>query len=282
MIDIAVEPITPAFGARVLISAEHLLDDGVPEKCLSLLNEYGVLVFPGIAASDETQVAFSNRLGKMERSKLRSIGETDNEGLGIYPVTLDPGKAKSIDYILSNEHWHMDGTTYEIPPKATNLKCEVPPSTGGDTEFANLFLAYNDLPESRKAQLENLRVVHSAATPNLKTFKTWSILDMQRWLTDGPPTEQPLVWKQADGRASLVIGSTADLIVGMDLEEGRALLAELLEWCTQPRYCYRHHWQKGDMVIWNNPGLLHRAHHYDMGSGRLMHRATIMGAEAIA
>jgi alpha-ketoglutarate-dependent taurine dioxygenase len=116
----------------------------------------------------------------------------------------------------------------------------------------------------------------------LKFFKNPSVLDLQRWLKDGPPTEQPLVWKQSDGRRSLVIGSTADHIVGMDLEEGRALLDELLQWCTQARYCYRHQWQKGDMVIWNNCGLLHRAHHYTVDSGRLMHRTTIMGTEAIA
>ena len=62
----------------------------------------------------------------------------------------------------------------------------------------------------------------------------------------------------------------------------RALLDELLAWCTQPRYCYRHTWQQGDMVIWNNPALLHRAHHYTVDSGRLMHRTTIMGCEAFA
>lgn len=101
-------------------------------------------------------------------------------------------------------------------------------------------------------------------------------------MRDGPATEQPLVWTQSDGRSALVVGSTADHIVGMDLEKGRALLKELLDWCTQPRFCYRHQWQKGDMVIWNNPGLLHRAHHYTLDSGRLMHRTTINGTEALA
>jgi len=282
MATVPFEPIAAGLGVYIKLAADRILDEGVPEKCLELLNQYGVLVFPRIAVSDEVQVAFSNRLGKMQGSKFQKKTGNTAEDLGIYPVTLDPGRAKYIDYILSNEHWHMDGTTYAIPPKATNLKCEVPASSGGDTEFANLFAAYENLPAAEKLRLEKLRVVHGAETANRRSFKNPSEEDLQRWRKDGPATEQLLVWQQADGRKSLMVGSTADRIVGMELEAGRALLDELLAWCTQPKYCYRHQWKKGDMVIWNNPGLLHRAHHYTVESGRLMHRTTIMGTEAIA
>lgn len=282
MSDLSVEPISPELGARVYVAPDHLLDEGVPQRCLELLNKHGVLVFPEIGISDKLQVEFSNRLGEMRASKIYSTGDGAEESLGIYKVTLDPERAKFIDYIVSNEHWHMDGTTYAIPPKATNLKCETPASSGGDTEFANLFAAYEQLPAERKAQLNDLRVVHGATAANLRSFKNPSIVDLERWMRDGPATEQPLVWKQADGRSALVVGSTADHIVGMELEEGRALLKELLDWCTQPQFCYRHQWQKGDMVIWNNPGVLHRAHHYTLDSGRLMHRTTINGSEALA
>jgi len=282
MSDVAYEPITPDFGVNLFVSPEHLLDEGVPEQCLALLEQYGVAVFPEIAASDELQVEFSRRLGPVEGSKFSNKPQDKTDQLGIYPVTLDPGKAKHLDYIITNEYWHMDGTTYKVPPKATNLKCIVPPSTGGDTEFCNLYKAYESLPQHRKNQIDGLRVVHSAASAVLRTHEKPSVLDLQRWLDNGPPTDQPLVWKQSDGRASLVIGSTADHIVGMDLEEGRALLQDLLDWATKPEFCYRHQWKKGDMVIFHNPGVLHRAHHYDVASGRLMHRTTIMGTEKFA
>lgn len=283
MAGLRVEALDAPFGAKVSVSGNELLTEGVPEQCLDWLNQYGVLLFPQIGISDQEQVAFSDRLGSMQGSKLYQEQDQDStEALGIYPVSLDPGQSKFLDYIQSNEHWHMDGTTYAVPPKATNLKCEVAPSEGGDTEFANLFLAYEALPEAQKNQLADLRVIHCAVSANLKTFKQPSVLDIQRWLRDGPPTEQPLVWTMADGRKSLVIGSTADSIVGMELQQGRALLQELVEWCTQPQFCYRHRWQQGDMVIWNNPGMLHRAHPYTMDSGRLMHRTTIMGVEAVA
>ena len=282
MADIKFEAITSDLGAYAKISAAHLLDDGIAEQCLAALNTYGVLVFPQISVSDEDQVAISNTLGKMETSKLPSVADTKADNLGIYPVTLDPDRAKFIDYIISNEHWHMDGTSYKVPPKATNLKCEVPPSSGGDTEFANLFAAYDALPAPRKAALEKLRVVHTLEAANLRSHKNPSTEDLARWRRTAPPIEHPLVWRQADGRTSLVIGSSADHIVGMDSVSGTALLEELLDWCTQPQYCYRHKWEKGDMVVWNNCGLLHRAHHYTRASGRLMHRTTIMGAQAFA
>ncbi len=282
MSNITIEPISPDFGARIYTSAEELVATGMAEKCLQWLNQYGVLVFPKVNASDEIQVDFSGSLGSVQDSKFSATAPDEAaKKLGIYSVSLDPSRAKYLDYIVSNEHWHMDGATYQIPPKATNLKCEVPPSSGGDTGFANLFAAYEQLPEERKQQINNLRVIHCAAAANLRSFKNPSVIDLQRWLHDGPPTEQPLVWQQADGRKSMLIGSTADHIIGMDLDEGRALLQELLEWSTQPQFCYRHQWQQGDMVIWNNPGLLHRAYPYTIDSGRLMHRTTIMGVEAI-
>ena len=138
MSNVSHEAITPRFGVNIFVSPDHLLAGDVPEQCLALLEQYGVAVFPGIGASDELQVAFSRRLGPVEGSKFGSDPEDKVDQLGIYPVTLDPTKAKHLDYIISNEYWHMDGTTYQIPPKATNLKCIVPPGTGGDTEFCNL------------------------------------------------------------------------------------------------------------------------------------------------
>lgn len=281
MSELSVQPFDGPFGAWVHTDANKLLKDSVIQQCLAALDRYGVIVFPELGISDELQVKFSSQLGTLEGSKFSQKGKSEADDLGIYPVTLDPSRAKFIDYILSNEHWHMDGTTYQVPPKATNLRCVVPPKKDGETGFANLFLAYADLPDEQKAKIDGLRVVHSAATANFKTFQHPSVLDVQRWLRDGPPVEHPLVWHQADGRSSLMIGSTADSIAGIGLEEGRALLQELLDWCTQPRYCYRHTWSKGDMVIWNNPGMLHRAYPYTLDSGRMMHRTTIMGSEAI-
>ena len=96
-----------------------------------------------------------------------------------------------------------------------------------------------------------------------------------------PSKEHPLVWTHQSGRRSLVLGATASHVVGLDLEEGRALLDDLLERSTTPERIYRHQWEVGDLVIWDNRGVLHRACPYDAASPRDMHRTTLHGDEPI-
>lgn len=280
MSTLSIDQITPHLGAYVNISADHLMDEGIPEKCLQALNQYGVLVFPKLFADDEALVAFTNTMGDMEAIRSGVSGSKANE-LGIYVVSLDKDDKTQYEYVAGNDYWHMDGTSYNVPGKATALKCEEPPSSGGDTEFANLFAAYDALSEERKEQLKNLRVVHCLEAVGKKMYEKPLEEDYVRWNKFFPPTEHPLVWKQQDGRTSMVIGSTALRIVGMSDEEGYALLQELMDWCTQEKFTYRHKWNKGDLVIWNNPGLLHRSHPYSKESGRKMHRTTVKGSEPI-
>jgi alpha-ketoglutarate-dependent taurine dioxygenase len=96
-----------------------------------------------------------------------------------------------------------------------------------------------------------------------------------------PDKEHPLVWRHRSERRSLVIGVTADHVVGRDLEEGRALLDHLLARATRPERVYRHEWMVGDLVIWDNTGVMHRVTPYDLSSEREMHRTTMSGDEPI-
>lgn len=281
MSSVDIEPITPSLGARVRVSADHILDDGVPDQILQALNQYGVLVFPQINLSDEKLVALTGALGNMEPARTTADGSAPS-GKGIYRIALDKADKSQREYVEGNDFWHMDGTSYRVPGKGTLLKCENPPSEGGDTEFAHLFAAYEALPEEKKRQLDGLRVIHCLAAVGRRLYANPTTDDLKRWDSVFPATEQPLVWKQQDGRTSLVIGATADSIVGMSREAGQALLQELLDWCTRDQFTYRHHWQQGDLVIFNNPGLLHRSHPYNEAAGRIMHRTTLKGYEAIA
>jgi alpha-ketoglutarate-dependent taurine dioxygenase len=94
--------------------------------------------------------------------------------------------------------------------------------------------------------------------------------------------EHPIVWARGNGTKSLVIGSTADQVIGMSQAEGRALLARLLDWTAQPAFTYRQNWEEGDCVIWDNTCSLHRVVPYAADSGRMMHRTTIAGLEAVS
>jgi alpha-ketoglutarate-dependent taurine dioxygenase len=136
------------------------------------------------------------------------------------------------------------------------------------------------LSDGEKERLGSLRVVHCLEAS-------------QRWVTPDPSPEvlarwrsrrtheHPLVWMHRSGRKSLVLGASADYIVGMDPDEGRALLAQLLDRATDADKVYSHDWSVGDTVIWDNRGVLHRAAPYDPDSPREMLRTTVLGDEPI-
>jgi alpha-ketoglutarate-dependent taurine dioxygenase len=280
MTKIAIEPITPSIGAYVKVAAAAVLDEGVPEQIMAALNEYNVLVFPQVEMTDEQFVGLSDHFGEKHDLALTQDG-SETSAKGIYRIEKKDKDQNQLDYIRGNDLWHMDGTVYNVPGKSTMLKCERPASEGGDTEFANLFAAYEALPEARKAEIEKLRVIHCFEPVGVRLYDAPTPEDFARWTAAFPETERPLVWHQQDGRTSMLIGATAFYIKGMPRDDGRALLQELERWSTQPQFTYRHSWTKGDMVMFNNPGLLHRSLPYDPEAGRIMHRTTIKGMEAI-
>jgi alpha-ketoglutarate-dependent taurine dioxygenase len=274
-----VTPISPAIGAEITgLQGQELIDAAVAEGCRTALDAYGVVVYRDVHVSDDDLIAFSRLLGEVA-----VVPTGEHEHPEIQTITLDPAKSDAllISYRQGNFHWHIDGATQEVPQKATLLSAREVDPAGGDTEFATTFAAYEALSEAEKAELEGLRVVHSFAAAQGRANPDPTDEERASW--DRVPTRvHPLVWSRRDGRRSLLLGATADHVVGRPLEEGRALLERLLDWSTQPRFVLRHHWQKGDLVIWDNTGMLHRALPFEPTSRRLLHRTTLVGEEAVA
>ncbi len=154
------------------------------------------------------------------------------------------------------------------------------PPAGGATEFASSYVAYETLSDREKERADSVRVVHTFEAAQRLVNDDPSPEELAKWRTR-PSKEHPLVWHHRSGRRSLVLGATASHVVGMDLAEGRGLLADLLARSTVPERVYRHVWEVGDMVIWDNRGVLHRATPYDPASPRDMHRCTLAGDEVI-
>ncbi len=198
----------------------------------------------------------------------------------IFLVTLDPTRNPAAAYLKGTFDWHIDGCTDDVPIMATMLSAHAVAESGGETEFASSYQAYEDLSDQDKARCESLRVVHTIeASQRLQNPNpSPEALEMMR---QRPAKEHPLVWTHRSGRRSLVLGATADYIVGMYPDESRALLDELLAGATTPERVYRHEWKVGDVVVWDNRGVLHRALPYDPGSPRDMHRTTFAGDEPI-
>jgi len=275
-----VEHLKPQFGSIVHVDKSALLDADTVARCLELLEERGVLVFPRIDLSDAQQLAFTDRLGTRVNYTRSVPGGTAAEA-DVYKITLDPQINNQPEYVQGTFFWHMDGLNSDIPPpKATVLSGRRIARRGGQTEFASTYLAYESLPEEEKAEMSGLRVVHSLMSSMRRVVDDPTEEDLQRW-SQPPIKEHPLVWNRRSGRKSLIIGSSADHVVGMPLPDGRALLARLVEWAAQPDFHYKHDWQEGDLVIWDNTGTLHRVRPYQRDSGRTMHRTTIAGDEAV-
>jgi alpha-ketoglutarate-dependent taurine dioxygenase len=163
---------------------------------------------------------------------------------------------------------------------ATVLSAHAIAEKGGETEFASMYVAYDSLTDAEQVRFAELRVVHTFEAAQRLVNPDPSPELVARW-QQVPSKTHPLVWEHRSGRRSLVIGATASHIDGMELDEGRALLASLVERSTAPEFLYRHQWSLGDMVIWDNRGVMHRACPYLADSPLDMHRTTLMGDEPI-
>ena len=269
------EKLGATVGAQVLgVDRDRLLDDDAfPEWCLRVLDENGALVFRDLHLDDETQVVFSRKLGRVEL-----VGRGDRPE--IFRVTLDPAKNPVAEYLRGTFDWHLDGATDDIPIMATVLSAHAVAASGGETEFASTYAAYDALSAGEQQELLQVRVVHSLEAAQRLVNPDPSPEELATW-RKRPAKIHPLVWQHRSGRRSLVLGATASHVDGMAFDDGRALLLELLDRSTAPELVYRHEWEVGDLVIWDNRGVLHRAYWYDASSARDMHRTTIAGDEPI-
>lgn len=275
-----IRPITSEIGATVEVAPEDVLAGGAAQLLLAALDHHNVLVFPQVRMNDDVFLALTAALGEKHENKVTDDGSAASSK-GIFRIALDKDDKTQREFILGNDYWHMDGMSYSVPVKATLLKCESAPRAGGDTGFANLHAAYAALPDEMKQRLVGLKVGHCLSASLRRLYESPSPEDFARWDAIFPRLEHPLVWTQESGKSALLIGSTANDITGMADDQSRALLDELLEWSTQDRFTYRHQWRDGDLVIFNNPGVLHRSYPYDDAAGRVMHRTTLKGREAI-
>lgn len=265
-------PLTEHTGTQVIGDLDALLAPEVSNQLRDLLVQRGVLVFRGLNIDDKQQLALS-----------RAMGVVRNEGdNGIFKITIDPKVGgRGAEYLKGSFFWHLDGTHEDTPIFASFLSAKKLSTAGGQTEFASSYAAYDSLSGEMKRHIADLKVVHSVE----HSMRTCGIdatpENVAIWRMSQPKTHN-LVWTHQDDRKSLVIGCHAAYVEGMDRAESDALIAELIAWTTQPRFVYRHEWTDGDMLIWDNTGVLHRAEPYPLESGRLMHRTTLLGQEAFA
>ncbi|MDE2597778.1 MAG: TauD/TfdA family dioxygenase [Sphingomonadales bacterium] len=268
--------LTERTGSELRVDKAALLSGEFVQDIRSLLVQRGVLIVRDIHFTDEEQRAFARSLGDLRLGTVKQEGDE-----GLLKVTFDekvnPEYAK---FFFGSQLWHMDGTYEEVPPFATILTPRVLSETGGQTEFANNYAAYEDLPEAERTQLDRLKVIHTMQAALFPGKPDCTVEEFALWHSY-PNREHPLVWQHRSGRKSLVLSTSASHITGMHPAESRYLLQRLMVHAAQPRYVYRHNWRMGDLLIWDNTGTMHRVLPFPPESGRQLHRFTLNGEEGV-
>src|SRR5665213_2768227 len=265
----------PLFAAAITgVDLARAVDDATLAEIVALMDRYAVCAYhhAGRPLSDEEHIAFSRQFGPIQRSvvltgsgksetRIRHPEIIDQSNLDEYGA-LYPEAGRYLLFKRANRLWHTDMSFHPVRATYSLLNAHaLPPGGGPDTEFADLRAAYDALSEAMKTRIEDLVAEHSY----------WH----SRVMGGGPePTEEELQSRPpalhrlvqvhpGSHRKTLYLASHARSIVGMGLDEGRALLQDLTAHATQERFVYAHKWRVGDVVIWDNLCTMHRAMPFD-------------------
>lgn len=275
-----IEKLHPLFVAEISgVDLTHPVEPETIAEIREAFEEHSVLVFRSQDITDDQQVAFSEQFGPLERMLIGSQGagtplawltNVDRETGRIIP----PDDKRMLRN-LGNMMWHSDSSFKKVPALASILSGREVAGDGGETEFATMRGAYGALPEGLKQRIERLVAEHSFAYSRGLVDPTLLNREMK---DEVPPVQQSMVRQNpVNGRKALYIGSHASHILGMPVEEGRALLKQLLDHATQRRFVYTHKWRNKDIVMWDNRAVMHRGRPWDYTKPRVMHRTTVAG-----
>ena len=244
------------------------------------MDRFGVLVFKNQPLTQDQQIAFAKHFGPLDigfakvkrgplRLQYRELGDISNLDVNENVAARDSQKVVGN---IANQLWHSDSSFQNPRAKYSMLSAVEVPIEGGDTEFADLRLAYEALPAWRKKQIDGLVAKHHSLHSRFMLGDTHYSDEQRREIE---PAHWPLV--QTDprtGRRILYVGVHACEIVGMTVAEGRLLIMDLLEHATQREFVYRHVWAAGDLVMWDNTATVHRGRYFDLSLRRELRRAT--------
>ncbi len=275
----------PLIGTEVLgIDLSCPIDDTTFSELHALWMDDPLLIFPDQALTDAEHVAFGRRFGDLEIHP--SLAHRSSEHPEIYRVSnvdeagkiISP-KETSWQYLSQSWRWHTDSSFREIPSKGSILHGIEITNAGGNTLFANMYAAYDALDEATQSRIAGLWVVHDhdyilSLSPELAKKQDKGEYD------ELPPVRHPLVQVHpVTGRRSLFLSPhTMSSVEGMEAEDGRRLLDQLIAHATSQCFVYRHVWAPHDVIMWDNRCTMHAVEPFDNANvRRIMHRVTLVG-----
>ena len=277
---IDITPFDGPLGARITgIDLAQPVDGETAERLRQAWGEYLLLVFPGQAMDDDQLIAFTGLFGELVPPGPNPYGGPilpDHPEVNVISNVVEDGRP--IGNLGAGEAiWHADMTYTEVPPRGSVLRALELPPEGGNTYFANMYLAYETMDADLKARIASLTCIHDA------TYNSAGM--MRKGYTDvtdprqAPGAHHPLVIRHpATGRTCLFLGRRRNAcIVGLELEDSEALLDRVWAHATQEQFATTHVWAEGDVLMWDNFATLHRRDAFDDAARRILHRTQIKG-----
>jgi len=279
-----VEPLTGPLGAEVTgIDLAGEVDAATIDAIRASLCENLVLVFRGQSLAPERQVAFARQFGELQIRISPEFLMPEHPAVLILSNRVVDGEAAGAGVAYAGEFWHSDLTYAERPSMGSMLHALEVAEVGGDTAWANMYTAYETLPEATRNLIGGLKAVHirdrrrNPRTPLAEEFaeEADSYYDIET-----PDGIHPMVRTHPEtGRKSLFVSPRFTIAIqGMDDAEAQPLLDDLFEHSIRPEFIYRHKWRRGDLVFWDNRCTIHLACGGIKPPGvRHMHRTTVAG-----
>jgi alpha-ketoglutarate-dependent 2,4-dichlorophenoxyacetate dioxygenase len=282
------EPLHQHFAARVLaFDMRQPIDAAAAREFEQAIDRFAVLVFPAQAADDAQQLAFTANFGPPDIGRKKAVKSADAR---IPEQMIDLSNLDENGYVIDANHrrvlslmgtrlWHSDSSYQRPAAKYSMLRAVRVPDWGGETEFADCRAAYDALPPALLAEAAD-RFAEHWVHHSRSTLGWEPTAEEIRGAM--PPVRWPLVRVHpGSGRRALYLGAHARRVLGMALPAGRILLRDLQEHATQHEFVYRHAWQPGDLVLWDNRAVMHRGCRYDLAQIRDMRRTTVLDPASV-
>ncbi|TMH28392.1 MAG: TauD/TfdA family dioxygenase [Betaproteobacteria bacterium] len=273
-----IEALSPTIGARVDgVDLSRPLSDAAFAAVRAAFHRHMLLSFPAQRLDEAQQVAFSRRFGELQVHVLDQYRHPQHPQIYVLS-NVDRATGRTIGHHPDKGTltWHSDLSFQRRPALATILYGIETPTTGGETQFADMAAAYDALDDAMKRRLAGLRAIHDLDYSRQRMGEP-PMPEAQR--RQSPPVDHPLVRTHPDtGRKLLYISRHVSHIAEMPRDESDALLDELMAHATQPRFVFSYRWTQGDVLMWDNRSTIHRATGYDTSAERrVIHRTVVLG-----
>ncbi|MFY9838504.1 MAG: TauD/TfdA family dioxygenase [Xanthobacteraceae bacterium] len=274
-----VKSLHPVLGCEITgVTLAEAVSPAIFAKVYEAFLDYQLIMFQDVDLPPATQVAFARNFGEVQIHVLNQYhGYKDHPEIYMLSNLGKDGNPSGKHPDKGTLFWHTDGSWRERTGQATMMYSEVVPEAGGETQFADMYSAYDLLPAAIKARIEGCRAIHNFDFSRTRRHGEDPLTPDQK--AKVPPIAHPIVRTHPDtGRKAIFLGDHAEWIEGMDYEEGRALIEELNIMITPPARVYTHSWSSRQCMVWDNRCMLHRATGFDEARyKRVMRRCTING-----